>query len=56
LSEAGDRKQAFISHATADRATADAICAALEKAGIRRWIAPRDVHRESSWGTVIGFP
>lgn len=33
----------FISHATSDKAVSDAICAALEGAGIRCWIAPRDV-------------
>ena len=43
LSEASDKKRAFISYATADRATADAICAALEHAGITCWIAPRDI-------------
>src|SRR5262245_55577615 len=43
LSEAGEKKQAFISYASADRATADAICAAIEKAGIPCWIAPRDI-------------
>jgi hypothetical protein len=33
----------FISYAMADKATADAACAALEKEGVRCWIAPRDV-------------
>jgi hypothetical protein len=33
----------FISYAMADKAAADAACAALEKEGIRCWIAPRDV-------------
>ena len=33
----------FISYATADKATAEAACAALEAKGIRCWIAPRDV-------------
>jgi hypothetical protein len=33
----------FISYAMADKATADAVCAALEKEGVRCWIAPRDV-------------
>ena len=33
----------FISYAMADKATADAACAALEKEGISCWIAPRDV-------------
>jgi hypothetical protein len=35
----------FISYSTKDKATADAACAALESAGIRCWIAPRDVIR-----------
>src|SRR5262245_46512085 len=43
LSEAGDRKQAFIRYASAERVTADAICSALEKAGVPCWIAPRDI-------------
>jgi hypothetical protein len=33
----------FISHSTKDKPAADAICAALEMARIRCWIAPRDV-------------
>jgi phosphate transport system substrate-binding protein len=33
----------FISYATADKAVAEAACAALEAKGIRCWIAPRDV-------------
>jgi TolB-like protein len=33
----------FISYASADKAAADSICAALERAGIACWIAPRDV-------------
>jgi len=33
----------FISYATADKATVDSIVAALERAGIPCWIAPRDV-------------
>src|SRR6478609_4789080 len=33
----------FISHSAQDKAVADAVCAALERAGIRCWIAPRDV-------------
>ncbi|MDR1393225.1 MAG: pentapeptide repeat-containing protein [Bifidobacteriaceae bacterium] len=32
----------FISHSSADKATADAACHALEQAGTRCWIAPRD--------------
>ena len=33
----------FVSYSTADKATADAVCATLERAGVRCWIAPRDV-------------
>lgn len=33
----------FISHSAQNREVADAVCAALEKAGIRCWVAPRDV-------------
>src|SRR6185436_18645331 len=33
----------FISHSTSNRPVANAVCASLENAGIRCWIAPRDV-------------
>src|SRR6202035_5838653 len=33
----------FVSHASADTAAAEEVCAALEGAGMRCWIAPRDV-------------
>jgi hypothetical protein len=33
----------FISHSSQDKPVADAACAALENAGVRCWIAPRDV-------------
>src|SRR5260370_8846969 len=39
----------FISHSSKDRATADAICAHLEAAGINCWIAPRDMEPGASW-------
>ena len=35
--------QVFISHSAKNREVADAICTSLEKAGIRCWVAPRDV-------------
>jgi hypothetical protein len=44
---------AFISYANNDKATADATCAALESAGIRCWIAPRDIAPGSDWGAAI---
>ncbi|HZC34861.1 MAG TPA: DUF3365 domain-containing protein, partial [Chthoniobacterales bacterium] len=39
----------FISHSNKDKATADAICNHLESAGIRCWIAPRDIPFGSDW-------
>jgi len=41
----------FISHAAKDKATADAVCAALETNGIRCWIAPRDILPGESWAS-----
>ena len=39
----------FISHSSKDKPTADAICNHLESAGIRCWIAPRDIAVGSDW-------
>src|SRR5580704_2533669 len=39
----------FISHSTRDKAIADAICKTLESAGIRCWIAPRDIEPGADW-------
>jgi hypothetical protein len=44
---------AFISYSHVDKATADAACATLEKAGIRCWIAPRDITPGAEWGAAI---
>ncbi|HTU53395.1 MAG TPA: toll/interleukin-1 receptor domain-containing protein [Acetobacteraceae bacterium] len=44
---------AFISYSTHDKAVADAACAALEAAGIRCWIAPRDITPGAEWGEAI---
>ena len=43
----------FISYSTEDKPTADAACAVLEAAGIRCWIAPRDVTPGSNWSESI---
>lgn len=43
----------FISHANRDKAVADAVCAALESAGIRCWIAPRDVQAGRSFAGEV---
>ena len=43
----------FISHSSKDKLVADAACAALEAAGIRCWIAPRDITPGTEWGEAI---
>ena len=43
----------FISHSTKDKGVADAICAALEAAEIRCWVAPRDIPPAAEWATSI---
>jgi TolB-like protein/Tfp pilus assembly protein PilF len=43
----------FISHATADRAQAEAILAACEGQGLTCWIAPRDIVAGTSWADAI---
>lgn len=43
----------FISHSTKDKTISDAVCAALESAGIRCWIAPRDVRPGRSFAGEI---
>jgi adenylate cyclase len=39
----------FISHSSKDRASADTICAHFESAGIKCWIAPRDIEPGATW-------
>ena len=43
----------FLSYASADRAAAQAVCAALESRGIACWVAPRDVPAGADWGEAI---
>jgi hypothetical protein len=43
----------FISYASKDKPTADAVCAKLEARGIRCWIAPRDIMYGADWGEAI---
>ena len=43
----------FISHSTRDKPVADAVCATLETAGIRCWVAPRDVQLGRSFAGEI---
>lgn len=43
----------FISYSHIDKSAADAACATLEAAGIRCWIAPRDISPGEEWGEAI---
>jgi hypothetical protein len=43
----------FVSYASKDKIVADAVCARLESAGIRCWIAPRDIVPGRSYGEAI---
>ena len=43
----------FVSYATKDKIVADAVCARLESAGIRCWIAPRDIIAGTPYGEAI---
>lgn len=40
----------FISHSSHDRDAADAACAALERRGLRCWMAPRDIRPGEDYG------
>jgi hypothetical protein len=44
---------AFISYSSKDKTTANAACAALEAAGVRCWIAPRDIRAGAEYGAGI---
>jgi formylglycine-generating enzyme required for sulfatase activity len=43
----------FISYSSKDKPSADAACAMLESAGIRCWIAPRDIRPGHDWDESI---
>lgn len=43
----------FLSHSSADRATAQTVLEGLEGHGIRCWIAPRDISAGSEYGQEI---
>ena len=43
----------FISYSSKDKPIADGVCANLEAAGIRCWIAPRDIRPGEDWPTAI---
>jgi hypothetical protein len=43
----------FISHAFVDAGVAGRVCASLEAAGTRCWIAPRDIRPSEPWAAAI---
>ena len=43
----------FITYSHVDKAVTDAICAGLEKDGIRCWYAPRDIRAGEEWAAAI---
>jgi photosystem II stability/assembly factor-like uncharacterized protein len=43
----------FISYASEDKTIADAVCAGLEKEGVRCWIAPRDILTSEDYDDAI---
>src|SRR4051812_5764385 len=43
----------FISYSSRDKPTAEVVLVALEAAGVRCWIAPRDILPGSDWGETI---
>src|SRR6202050_4665839 len=43
----------FVSYASKDKIVADAVCARLEAAGIRCWIAPRDIVAGAAFGEAV---
>lgn len=46
-------QQVFISYSSADKATAERICGALEEAGIACWIAPRNIEPGVDYPTAL---
>jgi hypothetical protein len=43
----------FISYSSHDKTIADAVCATLERHGLRCWIAPRDIRIGQNWGAEV---
>jgi hypothetical protein len=43
----------FISYASSDKPIADGVCARLEAARLRCWVAPRDILPGQDWGEAI---
>ena len=43
----------FISHSSKDKHIADTVCAKLEQANIKCWMAPRDIKPGEEWAAAI---
>src|SRR4051794_1088572 len=43
----------FLSYSSKDRSAADRVCAQLERARLRTWMAPRDIVPGMNWGGSI---
>ena len=43
----------FVSYSSQDKPAADAVVAALENAGVRCWVAPRDILPGQEWAESI---
>jgi TolB-like protein/Flp pilus assembly protein TadD len=50
---ADHKSDVFVSYASPNSSVADAVCAALERAGLTCWIAPRDVRPGAFYGDEI---
>jgi TIR domain len=48
-----DGQDVFISYASPNKDVADAVCAALEAAGVKCWIAPRDMISGNYAETIV---
>jgi hypothetical protein len=48
-----DAHDVFISYSSKDKPTADAVCALLERDGVRCWVAPRDILPGQGWEASI---
>ena len=43
----------FISYSQHDKTVADAVCQRVEAAGVRCWIAPRDIAHGKTWDDAV---
>ncbi|MDX1933911.1 MAG: tetratricopeptide repeat protein [Capsulimonadales bacterium] len=53
LSDTSDNRPVFVSHSSKDASAANAVRETLEAAGIRCWIAPRDIAPGQDWSEAI---